>query len=323
VKTIKTQTIDTQSRKWQTTINNPIEKGFTHDYIKEVLGSFNSMLYWCMADEIGECGTHHTHIYTAFSSAVRFSSMKRKFNGAHFEMAHGTSQQNRDYIYKEGKWEKDKKKETHLIETREEYGQIPVERQGARNDISDMVDMVKNGACDMEIIDQHPQMALQLDRIDRLRQRIRDDKMKNIYREILTTYIYGQTGTGKTRGVLEKYGYENVYRITDYTHPFDGYKGQDVVLFEEFRSNIRIGDMLTYLEGYPQELPCRYSNKVACYTKVYFTSNVSLIEQYENIQREHKETWNAFLRRIHTVHEYKAGAIIEKTVAEELWWEKE
>ena len=53
---------DTQSRKWQITINNPLEKGFTHDRIKEILSSLK-LVYWCMADEIGENGTYHTHIY--------------------------------------------------------------------------------------------------------------------------------------------------------------------------------------------------------------------------------------------------------------------
>ena len=77
------------------------------------------------------------------------------------------------------------------------------------------------------------------------------------------TYVFGQTGKGKTRHILEKYGYENIYRVTDYDHTFDGYIGQDVLVFEEFRSNLRISDMLNYLDGYPLNLPSRYYNKVA------------------------------------------------------------
>ncbi|MCI9114275.1 MAG: replication protein, partial [Oscillibacter sp.] len=44
---------DTASRKWQLTFNNPEEHGWTHDKIREVLRSFKTMAYWCMADEIG------------------------------------------------------------------------------------------------------------------------------------------------------------------------------------------------------------------------------------------------------------------------------
>lgn len=52
---------DSQSRKWQVTINNPQEKGYTHERLKETLAAMKSVIYWCMADEIGENGTYHTH----------------------------------------------------------------------------------------------------------------------------------------------------------------------------------------------------------------------------------------------------------------------
>ena len=56
----------------------------------------------------------------------------RTFDLPSRSFAHGTSQQNRDYICKEGKWSKDKKKETNLQETFEEDGEMPIERKGAR-----------------------------------------------------------------------------------------------------------------------------------------------------------------------------------------------
>ena len=54
-----------QSRKWQVTINNPTEKGFTHAAIQQIMsGVRGSSLYWCMCDEEGdECETLHTHIF--------------------------------------------------------------------------------------------------------------------------------------------------------------------------------------------------------------------------------------------------------------------
>jgi len=140
--------------------------------------------------------------------------------------------------------------------------------------------------------------------------------------DMMVTYVYGQTGTGKTRGIMDKYGDENVFRVTDYDHPFDSYGGQDVIAFEEFRSSLKIADMLKYLDIYPLELPARYSNKVACYTKVYIVSNLALKFQFENIQNEHKETWLAFLRRVHLVKEYKNGEVFERTINQEMWWEE-
>lgn len=108
---------------------------------------------------------------------------------------------------------------------------------------------------------------------------------------------------------MERYGYENVFRVTDYLHPFDNYKGQDVVVFEEFRSSLRIGDMLNYLDGYPLELPCRYANKYACFTKVYIISNLPLSQQYSQLQIENYESYRAFLRRISGVQHYTGGCI--------------
>lgn len=100
---------------------------------------------------------------------------------------------------------------------------------------------------------------------------------------------------------MDKYGYENVYRVTDYDHPFDSYHGQDVIVFEEFRSSLKIDDMLKYLDGYPLEFPARYMNKQACFTKVYLISNIDLKAQYPNVQKQETRTWEAFIRRIHTV----------------------
>jgi hypothetical protein len=136
-----------------------------------------------------------------------------------------------------------------------------------------------------------------------LRQEYRFD---NTFRNLEIIYIYGTTAKGKTRYVMDdKYGYKNVYRITKYDHTaFDQYKGQDVVIFEEFRSSFKIEDMLNYLDGYPLMLPSRYSDKEACYTKVYITTNWMLSEQYKNVQASHPSTWQAFLRRIQTVYDF-------------------
>ncbi len=302
----------TSSRKWQITINNPADKGYLHDKISDVVSLFHNTIYWCMCDEIGENGTYHTHVFMVFKSAVMFATMQNRFYGCHFEMTKGTNQQNREYIRKEGKWAEDKKKETNIIETFEEYGEIPIDMQGSTSENEEIYEMIKNGLSDCEIMEAFPGSFCKLDRIEKARQTISAEKYKNTYRELEVAYIWGETGTGKTRCIMEKYGYSNVYRVTDYDHPFDGYKGQDIIMFEEFRSSLRIEDMLKYLDGYPCELPCRYANKTACYTKVYFTTNIPLEGQYRNIKHDQPKTWQAFIRRIHH-NEYKDSLESELT----------
>lgn len=92
---------------------------------------------------------------------------------------------------------------------------------------------------------------------------------------------------------------------TDYNHPFDSYTAQPAICFDEFRSSLKLKEMLLYCDIYPIELPSRYSNKFACYNKVYIVSNWELEKQYSELQREDKESWQAFLRRIHKVIYYK------------------
>lgn len=291
---------DSQSRKWQITINNPLDKGYTHEKIKGELNKFKSTLYYFMADEAGQ--THHTHIYIVCSSPLRFSTLKSKFKEAHIEITRGTSEQNREYISKSGKWANDKKHGTIIPGTFAEQGDLPIERQGARNDLADLLELIKSGASNYQIIETTPEYLFYTEKIDRVRQIIIAEEYKETFRQMEVTYIWGETGKGKTRGVLEKYGYPNVFRITNYVHPWDSYSCQDILVFDEFHGQFKISDMLNYLDGYPLELPCRYSNKQACFTKVYIISNIAFEEQYPSIKIEQPKTWNALKRRVHSFH---------------------
>lgn len=113
-----------KSRKYLLTINNPIDKGYNHNKINEIMSLFKYE-YYCLCDEVGEQGTPHTHIYFYCTNAVYFDTVKKRFPEAHIDSAKGSSQENRDYIRKEGKYLTSDKKETNNIETFEEYGTIP------------------------------------------------------------------------------------------------------------------------------------------------------------------------------------------------------
>ena len=78
---------------------------------------------------------------------------------------------------------------------------------------------------DFQILEQGSDYMLNLEQISRTRQIIIQEKYKQAFRHLDITYIWGETGTGKTRGVMEGHGYLNVFRITDYQHPFDNHAG--------------------------------------------------------------------------------------------------
>lgn len=308
--------LPTAARRWLVTINNPTDKGLTHDAIKDVMAHGQVTDYWCMCDEIGdECETLHTHLYIVFQRPARFSTLRAKFQNSHLDRPNGTSAECRAYVLKDGpKFNKqpdgkyhyvDSKKQEHdgtnYSDTFEEQGELPDEHQGKRTDIDRLFTMIQDGLDNYEILSQSPAYMDKLTAIERTRQILIEKQYREEFRTLEVTYIYGPPRTGKTRSVMDEYGYSGVCRVTDYKHPFDNYRGQDVLLLDEYRNGIKISEILPLLEGYPVELPCRYANKQACFTKVYIVSNEPLEFQYSNIRFDNPDTYKAWLARINRI----------------------
>lgn len=300
-----------QSRKWLLTINNPEKHGWTHEKIISQLQKMKSVDYYCLSYETGDEGTYHVHIFMHSPTPIKATTLANRFEKVNRQICNGTCRENRDYVFKEGKWLNSEKGATNHRDTHEEYGELPIERPGARNDLTDLYDMIKGGMSNYEILETCPQYISNIEKLDKVRQTILEEKYKNEWRDLEVTYVWGMTGTGKTRGIMEQYGYDKVYRVTDYTHPFDGYNAEDVVVFEEFRSSLYMDDMLKYLDGYPVKFPARYANRQACFTKVYIVTNIDLRRQYPNVQSYEPMTWQAFIRRIHKVKVYTGKDVIE------------
>lgn len=302
-----------QSRKWMLTINNPKDCGLDHDGMTALLSLFCPD-YFCLADEIATTGTFHTHIFIYAKSPIRFTTLKNRFPTAHIEKAFGSAKDNRDYIRKEGKWLDDAKAETSVEGSFYEFGSVPSEVEERDPKMYRLLQNVKDGLSTTEIIDEAPSFAFKSRDIDVLREAYLAEKYRIQNRALTVTYLFGASGTGKTSGIFKKHPASEICRITDYNGKngirFDAYHGQDVLVFEEFNSQIPIEAMLNYLDIYPLMLPARYNDRTACYTKVYITSNRPLNEQYIDVRRYRAETWNAFLRRIHHVYEYHADGTV-------------
>lgn len=322
---------DSQSYRYILEINNPLKVGFTHDKIKELASlKFKTFEYLAMADEIGEQGTPHTHVLLCFTSGVRFSTVKKRFPTAHIDAVKGSIQENLDYIRKEGKWADTTKAKTSVPGTFEELGTRPPDNRGKNALLRDLYRMVvEEGLTNFEIINRNSDYVPYMDTMNRLRTSYLQEKYKGVERPVEVTYVQGKTATGKSYDILHEHGYEQVYRVTDYQHPFDHYEMQDVLVFEEFRTSsastsVPIGEILQYLDVYPLTLKARYANKYACYTKVYIVSNVPLEQQYLESQKHDKESWKAFLRRVKRVKEYTSlGVYTEYASVEEYYRTKQ
>ena len=156
------------SRKYQLTINNPIDNGYTHDKIKAVFDDFKGLVYYCMCDEIGEQGTYHTHIFFICRNAVMFDTVKSRFYGAHIEKVLGSNQENYDYIRKIGE-KYQNKAETNLADTFEEYGILPPDRASNSSIDEEIYQLVKEGKSNFEILEIFPKAYTRIDKINKAR----------------------------------------------------------------------------------------------------------------------------------------------------------
>lgn len=312
-----------QFRKFLLTIQNSAARGYSHETIRDILGSLN-VDYACMSDEIATTGTPHTHVFFYRKGAIREDTIRRKFPGVHFDNCYGSCQENRAYVAKEGKWAETEKAETSVPGTFEEFGELPTEREECAPHNSDLIAAIEAGQSTAEIIRNRPKYVFRSNDIDTLRQTLTTERFMKENRDLNVTYIFGPTGVGKTRGIYAAHPAAEICRITNYGTPsngikFDAYHGHPVMVFEEFHSQISLPDMLNFLDIYPLMLPARYSDRVACYTTVYLTSNIPLSAQYYGERHSSPATWAAFVRRIHRVIEYlEDGTTIEHDPSEYL-----
>lgn len=280
------------------------------------------------AEETGENGTVHIQAAWSMKNGKTFSAMKKVLGSQrwHLEEIKGTPFQAYNYCLKgtqsKEEWESEGEKGLNFGEGLSllwTIGDAPEEAPRAKNQWDDIRVMIEEGCSDLEICAVYPQEGIRCRTAIR-NYRLMFERTQIAWRDVEVVYIHGTTGTGKTRSVTAKYGYPNVFRVTDYTKgAFDTYDGQEVILFEEFRSSFRLEKMLNYLDGHPVELECRYANQLLKATKIFIVTNIPLCEQYPRMHDEYASvgqgnSWDAFKRRI--THFIEAGEGTQLTPAD-------
>lgn len=130
--------------------------------------------------------------------------------------------------------------------------------------------------------------------------------IKRIYQDHLqptavvrTAHVFwGGTGLGKSRRAWELAGW-GAYPKDPRSKFWDGYRGQDVVVIDEFRGNIDISHLLRWTDRYPVIVEVKGSSTVLSATTFYFTSNLHPRDWYPDLDHE---TLNALLRRLNITH---------------------
>lgn len=129
-------------------------------------------------------------------------------------------------------------------------------------------------------------------------QRIAADHMEpvGVLRKI---WVYwGRTGSGKSRRAWEEAGMD-AYPKSPLSKFWDGYRGHEKVVIDEFRGGIDISNILRWFDRYPVIVDIKGSSVVLKATTIWVTSNIPPEQWYPLIDRE---TMEALLRRLDVIH---------------------
>lgn len=271
-----------QAKHWVFTINN-----FTEENVEtlKVIANDPNTGYIVFGREAGENGTPHLQGYIAFKRKLRRNQVRSKLpSNTWLEQSKGNPKQASEYCKKDGDYE--------------EFGQCPG-GSGTRNNLKQLQSDIKDGKTIEEIRTEHFGLYLRYSRVIHGLVLI-NAKRRDWVTEVLV--YWGPTGTGKTRRVYQEAGDEPIY-----VHPggmwFDGYEGQEIVLFDDFGgSEFKLTYLLKLLDRYPMSVPVKGGFVNFAPKKVYITSNHASEWWYPNAFTRHQE---ALQRRITSETEIK------------------
>lgn len=203
-----------EARRWVITINN-----YHWQLEDEDIAKLTNCTYFISGEEVGENGTPHLQCYAEFSSPVRMTALRKVLGPGHFEVSRGTPKQASSYCKKEGDYE--------------EWGELS-EGQGARNDLKRLRESIKDGATDLDLIEddltltcfaKYPRF------VDRARIAYKIPEPEIFRDDIRVIFMVGKTGTGKSSYARELF--PDAY-WKDQSKWWHGYTGQKVVIWDEF-----------------------------------------------------------------------------------------
>lgn len=216
--------------------------------------------------------THRRHLqgFVQLKKKARVTGAKKCFepHSPHFEIMRGTSAEAKAYCEKEdsrvaGPWT---------------WGELIV--QGSRTDLASAAKAIKEGASKRKIAEDYPEVAIKFSKgLDSYRHTL--DKCPK-WRDLIVTYIWGEPGVGKTRAVWDSVDDPTkLYKVEGDGRWWDGYDGQDAILFDDFRGQVPFIKMLAYLDGHPSQMEVKGGWVYAKWTKVWITANRPKEEQYK------------------------------------------
>lgn len=226
-----------------------------------------------------DTGFLHWQLLALFSTAVRLPVVRRVFGPFHAELSRSSAAD--AYVWKD---------DTAVDGTRFELGTKPLKRNSKR-DWDRVFDLARSGNL-MDI-----ERSVLVPHYRTLRCIAADFACPTpMLREVFV--FWGPTGTGKSRLAWERAGLE-AFPKDPRTKFWDGYRGQEHVVIDEFRGGIDIAHILRWLDRYPCNVEVKGSSVPLKATKIWFTSNLDPRQWYPDLDTE---TYAALMRRINITH---------------------
>jgi len=273
---------DLRSRRWSWTLNN---------YTAEDLININKIgyKYIIYGDEYGgQTNTNHLQGYVEFSNAKSFSKIKKLIPKAHIEKSRGTPAENKEYCGKDG---------NVLFEDGE------MSNQGQRTDLEEVARQVREGETTAETVALSDPQTYHT--YGRTLHKIEDIKFRKQYRKTMTEgkWLWGETGVGKSKLAFEGFDPDTHYVFPDDNGWWDGYTGQETVIINEFRGELKYSKLLELIDWTPHWVARRGREPAPFLAKeIIITSSMRPEDVYHNV--DEKDSIKQLLRRI-TIIEVK------------------
>lgn len=287
---------DSRSRAFAFTFYPPGETGKQDMKIKPKWDE-NLMKWLVFAPEkCPKSDRMHYQSFVYFYDKKSFKQVAKYFGNSHTEQMHemATYQDNRSYIV--GPYNKDNKSKPFNPDF-EEFGTMP--SQGARTDLDELKNEIMAGKSVDEICIDRPMMYHQY---GRTLERIEAIRLRKLFRTEMTKgfWYWGKSGVGKSHKVFEDFNPDTHYVKNLNEDWWDGYKGQPIVILNEFRGQIRFSDLLKYCDKYPETVKWRGRECVPFLAKEIRIACVMRPEEcYRNTVED--EPWEQFYRRFNIV----------------------
>nr|WAE42858.1 MAG: replication associated protein [Cressdnaviricota sp.] len=230
--------------------------------------------------ELGVGGFLHWQIVLGCRTKCRLAAIKKLFgSSAHAELCKSAAAD--AYVWKD---------DSAVVGTRFELGEKPISRARPAD-----WDRVRRLAMDNRLEEIPADIYVRL--YGNLR-RIACDNAAPLGIEKRVRVYWGPTGTGKSRTAWDEASID-AYPKDPRTKFWDGYRGQQHVVIDEFRGDIDISHILRWLDRYPVIVEVKGSSVILKATDIWITSNLHPDSWYPLLDQETKD---ALHRRLTITH---------------------